>query len=275
MSPEIARQRDSSRITLHSSLLQIYCAVCENASHPPSPGTDPYMPENILVVEYEPRYTDRVRQALAGEQFAPSFAKDGEEALRALDGPSPQLIVLSSVVPKVSTAELIRAIRGRDALQQTPILLTVSGYNGKSPKQDAVRLGASDILPKPYSETEFLGKVQQMLGVGSPAAAAERPLTSNEIFGDLLDERSPSPSGTRRPMKPTDDVDKLLADTLGGVIPQKKKDAAPGAPPAPPTPAPVRPKSEFDKALQDTLSGLGLTARKTSGGSMPPPAPAA
>src|SRR6266850_807136 len=150
----------------------------------------PQMPENILVVEYEPRYTDRVRHALAGQPFSPSFAKDGEEALRALDGPKPQLIVLSSVVPKVSTTELIRVIRGRDAFQQTPILLTVSGYNGKSPKQDAVRLGASDILPKPYSETEFLGKVQQMLGVhAAAAAAAERPLTSNEIFGDLLDER--------------------------------------------------------------------------------------
>src|SRR5256885_708964 len=78
---------------------------------------DPYMPENILVVEYEPRYTDRVRHALAGQPFNPSFAKDGEEALRALDGPQPQLIVLSSVVPKVSTTELIRVIRGRDAFR--------------------------------------------------------------------------------------------------------------------------------------------------------------
>jgi TonB family protein len=236
------------------------------------PG-DPYMSENILVVEYEPRYTDRVKHALAGQPFAPSFAKDGEEALRALDGPKPQLIVLSSVVPKVSTAELIRAIRGRDALQQTPILLTVSGYNGKSPKQDAVRLGASDILPKPYSETEFLGKVQQMLGLSitAPAAMAAGTLTSNEIFGDLLDERSSAPSGTRRPMKPTDDVDKLLADTLGGVMPQKKKEPA-----APPPTAP-KPKSDFDKALQDTLSGLEKNARKTSAGTTPlpqaPPAP--
>src|SRR5438105_4754268 len=123
------------------------------------------MPENILVVEYEPRYTDRVKQALAGQPFVPSFAKDGEEALRVLESQAPRLIVLSSVVPKVSTPELIRAIRGRKPLSETPILVTVSGYNGKSPKQDAVRMGASDILPKPYSESEFLGKVQQMLGV--------------------------------------------------------------------------------------------------------------
>src|SRR6266496_3250455 len=114
------------------------------------------MPENILVVEYEPRYTDRVRQALAGQPFTPLFAKDGEEALRAIEGDAPRLIVL-----------------------------TVSGYTGKSPKQDAARMGASDILPKPYSESEFLGKVQQMLGIRAASpAAADGGLTSNEIFGD-------------------------------------------------------------------------------------------
>src|ERR1041385_4056592 len=137
------------------------------------------MPENILVVEYEPRYTDRVRQALAGQPFAPLLKRHADEARRAIKADTPRLIVLSSVVPKVSTPELIRAIRNRNTLATTPILLTVSGYTGKSPKQDAVRMGASDILPKPYSESEFLGKVQQMLGVraASPATAAGGGLT--------------------------------------------------------------------------------------------------
>src|SRR5438477_3938304 len=102
------------------------------------------MPENILVVEYEPRYTDRVRQALSGQPFTPSFAKDGEEALRALASEQPKLIVLSSVVPKISTTELIRAIRNQSSLSSTPILLTISGYTGKSPRDDAQKLGASD-----------------------------------------------------------------------------------------------------------------------------------
>jgi len=175
------------------------------------------MPENILVVEYEPRYTDRVRQALAGQPFVPAFAKDGEEAMKVLDGEAPRLIVLSSVVPKVSTSELIRVIRASQRLATTPILLTVSGYNGKSPKADAVRMGASDILPKPYSESEFLGKIQQMLGVRGDVAAQWTPeldpeftvrptpapnsggqLTSNEIFGELLEDAPESGRSRRR-----------------------------------------------------------------------------
>src|SRR4051794_29177286 len=275
------------------------------------------MPENILVVEYEPRYTDRVKQALAGQPFEPTFAKDGEEALRAIDTRQPRLIVLSSVVPKVSTSDLIRAIRGRDSLQRTPILLTVSGYRGESPRSDAMRLGASDILPKPYSEVEFLGKVQQMLGVAPVAwspvldgdftvrmanvpASDNGQLTSNEIFGELLDDDRSASNAARKPMNPKDDVDKMLADTLAGMMPQQKRrdtkeitPAAPAPPPPaaePPAPAAAAPKARpsspaLDKRFQDTLSGLEKNARKvTSPGTAatptvvtptPPPPPAA
>ncbi|HEX9160171.1 MAG TPA: TonB family protein [Thermoanaerobaculia bacterium] len=199
------------------------------------------MPENILVVEYEPRYADLVRQALTGQPFHAWYARDGEEAMRALDTASLKLIVLSSVVPKVSAPDLIRAIRTREPLKNTPILLTVAGYAGTSPKQDAARMGASDILPKPYSESEFLGKVQQLLGVGQ--------MTSSEIFGDLVDAEPVARSGARKAMNPKDDVDKMLEQTLAGVMGKKR-----GAP---------RGASELDKRLQDTLSGIEKSARST------------
>jgi TonB family protein len=264
------------------------------------------MPETILVVEYEPRYTDRVKQALAGQPFQAAIAKDGEEALRFLEGSRPRLVVLSSVVPKVSTADLIRAIRSRDATKMTPILVTVSGYRGESPRADAARLGASDILPKPYSEGEFLGKVQQMLGIAPPLspsldtdltirttklAGAAGGLTSNEIFGELLDDDRATPNAARKPMNPKDDVDKMLADTLAGMMPQQRKTLkdtpppstpppAPAAPPSAPAPAPTgtqstkpRPSSPtLDKRFQDTLSGLEKNARRTSPGTTPTPA---
>ncbi len=222
------------------------------------------MSENILVVEYEPRYTERVRAALAGQPISAQFAKDGEEAMKALEASEPNLIVLSSVVPKISAPELIRAIRGRGPTQQTPILLTVSGYSGNAPKQDAVRMGASDILPKPYSETEFLGKVQQLLGVGQ--------LTSKDIFGEVLnetavDEPAAAPAAPAQQKKPastksTTDINKMLDETLASVMPKKAK-TAPGA------------ATILDKKLQDTLSGLEKSARRTAPGTTKVPAAAA
>ncbi|HEX9407580.1 MAG TPA: response regulator, partial [Thermoanaerobaculia bacterium] len=210
------------------------------------------MPENILVIEYEPRYTDRVKHALTGQPVQPLFAHDGEEALRALDTQRPKLIVLSSIVPKTNTADLIHAIRRREHLQQTPILLTVSGYTGSSPKQDAVRLGATDILPKPYSEGDFLSKVHQMLG------SAAGQFTSDQIFGDMLEETTAAQGGLKKPMAPNDDLDKLLKDTLSGVM--KKKEAAPA-----PKPKTQPGSAELDKLIAD----LTVTSRpKTAAGNV-------
>jgi TonB family protein len=244
------------------------------------------MPENVLVVEYEPRYTDRVRQALAGQPFSVSFARDGDEAVRALDTELPRLIVVSSVVPKIATTELIRMVRARKPLADIPILLTVSGYNGKSPKVDAQRVGATDILPKPYSETEVLTKVREMLGLPAEAPAPDPQFTTTEISAGPAEKDKP---GRKTMAKPTDDVDKMLADTLAGMMPKRKAETpastpAPTAPASatPQPPAAPKPRSEFEKTLHDTLSGLEKVARKTtSGGTAPrpsvpePPAPAA
>jgi TonB family protein len=263
------------------------------------------MSEEILVVEYEPRYTDRVRQALAGRAVNPRFAKDGEEALTALAAHAPRLIVLSSVIPKVSTNELIQRIRSQAALRTTPILLTVSGYNGKSTRGDAVKLGASDILPKPYSEGEFLGKVLQLLGMEGSSAwagdlgaeltvvpvsppitpAADGTLTSNDIFGDLLDEDRPA---VQKKKKADEDLDKMLADTLSGVrvAPRKKgDDAAKAAPSAPPLKPPSssaqtmeakkQASDDLDALLSETLSGLEKTVRMKKDELVPPPPRAA
>ncbi|MFZ2491938.1 MAG: response regulator, partial [Thermoanaerobaculia bacterium] len=186
------------------------------------------MPETILAVEYEPRYIERIRQALSALPFAVVFAKDGAEALGVLSSPqaAPRLIVLSSVIPKMSTLDLIREIRGRDAFKETPILLTVSGYTGKSPVADAQRIGASDLLAKPYAEPDLLAKVQQVLGIAQaapvPSEADPHQFTSNEIFGDIIDGEPAAAQGRKLSARAEASLDKMLADTLADVMPGKK-----------------------------------------------------
>lgn len=218
------------------------------------------MPDNILVVEYEPKYTDRVRQALTGLPLTVTFARDGQEALREVASSHPALIVLSSVVPKGNAGDIIKAIRGRSLT--TPILLTVSGYSGKDPAQDVARFGVSDILPKPYTEADFLAKVQSLLGL-----PATPQLTSDDIFGDILDDSPAAPAqAPRKNMNPTDNIDKLLADTLGGSMP-KRTATSPG------TTAKPKSAAELDKILNDSLSGL--EKKKPPVKSDPPPSSAA
>jgi TonB family protein len=191
------------------------------------------MPDNILVVEREPRDAELVREALAGQPFNASFVREDGDVMRALDASQPKLIVLPS-------EDLIGMVRMRPGLQKTPIV----------------------VLPHPFSPADFLVQVQQMLH--RHGASVPGQLTSNDIFGDLVEEEKRSGTVVSKPLKRTDDVDKLLAETLSGVMPKAKKThSGTGA---------------LDKKLQDTLSGLEKGARaKTTAGTVrvpkvePPP----
>lgn len=229
----------------------------------------------ILIVEHEPRYADRMKEALAGHPVDLHFARDGEEALHIVDQHSPQLIILSSVIPKISTADLIRQIKSRSAGPGASILITVSGYTGKNPKADAMRLGADDIVPKPFADSVFAEKVQQLI-----ALQAGPKLTSSEIFGDVLND-SIKPAEPHRPFKKAaqPNIDELLEQTLSGIrTPGGVRKKTEGEPPAA---APKRPTSSgIDRRVQDTLSGLEKSVharqpvhRTNPGDSAPPPPP--
>src|SRR5687767_417774 len=214
----------------------------------------------ILVVEHEPRYSERMKEALKARPVELHFARDGDEALQILDQKHPRLVILSSVIPRISTADLIRQIKARAGGASTPILITVSGYTGKNPRGDAMRLGADDIVPKPFQDLEFAEKVDHLIALHSGPK-----LTSNQIFGELLEDKQASARPHRRTTE--EDVNKLLEQTLTGLkIPNfaKKKAEADNPPSSAPRP---RTASGLDRHVEDTLSGLEKSLKhKTSPG---------
>lgn len=229
------------------------------------------MSTNILVVEHEPRYAERIKEALAGQSAQLHFARDGDEVLQFVQQNPPALIILSSVIPKVSTADLIRQIKSRTGGVSIPILITVAGYSGKNPRGDAARLGASDIIPKPFVESLFAERVKQLL-----LLEAAPKLTSDEIFGDLFSEEKPASASPKTAKNAAADVDRLLQRTLSDIrtptAARRKTDteaAASGTPPKPRTAA------GLDRLVEDTLSGLEKSIKpKTHPGKVVTPAPA-
>ena len=231
------------------------------------------MSSQILVIEYEPRYTDRIREAVGGIGVGAKYTKDGDEALSVLQSETPSLIILSSVIPRYGTADLVRRIRSSPGNQKTPILLTMSGYTGATPGADAAKFGANDILPKPYTSSDLGSKVRAILGIPQTPSAAP-PMETAETVRISRDELLAGIPEAPKGMAPKssartagDDLDKILADTLSGVrMPGRKK--AQEKPPAAPTTeekkeTPRRKTSgdDLDQLLHDTLSGLEKTVR--------------
>ncbi len=244
------------------------------------------MTHNILVIEYEPRYIQRIEEAAAGSGLSIAVARTGDEAIQALPRSRYDLIVLSTIIPRYSTAQLIRSIRNDATNSAVPVLLTTSGYSGTDPRSDAMKIGATDMLIKPYAPPDFIQKVRSVLNLPDDDSAEDDEsvaetvrLSSKQIFGDLLDESHPAPRTVEQPVsqKPeetvkmakvtppppaaaqtdtdnadekrrraaSDDVDRMLADTLAGVrLPSPKKRKKPAA------------ADDVDKLLENTLSGL-------------------
>src|ERR1017187_10153417 len=189
----------------------------------------------FLLIEYEPRYLERIRHYLASQSQTVELvvARDGEEGLELYRKSRPDLVLISSVLPKVRTPDVIK---GMQATGPTPpILLMMSGYKGRNKRADAQRVGATSILEKPFSEDVFQAEVAMALGLrpgiempsssGPPSDPGTPLLSAEDIFSDVLielDEAPPSAKPVSREMPPPGSIEKRLHDTLSGLMPPKK-----------------------------------------------------
>lgn len=234
------------------------------------------MGKKLLLVEYEPRYIDRVR-ASAGEAYQLTVARDGDEALEAFERDRPDVVLISAVLPKSRTNDVIRDLRRKGGAAAPPIILMMSGYKGSNRKADAQKIGAFDILEKPFTDEKLLALVGEAItstDIGSRTMKIDTlrstgTLTSSDIFSDVLEDLQPdskaaaTPPPSRRPTapvaadlfpsspaapakvaaKPADNsMEKRLEETLSGIMPAGKRPPVPPArpqPPAPTTPVPT------------------------------------
>src|SRR6185369_12206611 len=110
------------------------------------------MTRKVLLIDYESHSADRVRGVLREPDYEVVAAHDGEEALTTFSSTPFDLVLLSGMLPRLPSAEVIREIRRRGGATAPPILLMVSGYKGSNSKADAQRIGAFDLLSRPFSD---------------------------------------------------------------------------------------------------------------------------
>src|SRR5499427_9588280 len=258
------------------------------------------MPKKVLLIEYEPRYIERIRTLLTPLGHTISEAHDGEAGIQAFGGSRFDLILLSGMLPRLPSAEVIREIRKKGGATAPPIILMMSGYRGSNRKADAQKVGAFDILQRPFTDEDFVAAVRDAVDSSDLGAKTMRvdttqlpgsPLTSSDIFSDVLSDltgeasrpapRAAAPASDKTlppPVKAASsesDIEKRLRDTLsglnlGGPKPTRAADAAP----APPKPK-LSSDTDVDKMISDTLSGISLPKPKgaPSAGAIPTPPP--
>jgi CheY-like chemotaxis protein len=90
-------------------------------------------------------------------------AKSGKEALSLLSkGYVPHLILLDVLMPEMDGWETYNKIKGISLLRNVPIAFLTS-LDGAREKQYASRIGAADLITKPYNGEELLNRIEKML----------------------------------------------------------------------------------------------------------------
>ena len=114
----------------------------------------------ILVVDDQSTHRDLSRAALSGAGFAVETASSGAEALERLHAANIGLVLTDQIMPGMSGLELLREIRRQRP--RLPVVI-VTAHGTVETAVDAMKAGASDFIPKPFTPEELLLVVRRVL----------------------------------------------------------------------------------------------------------------
>ncbi len=126
----------------------------------------------VLVIEDDDGARDALCEYLASAGWRPRPARDGGEALAAAAAERPDAVLLDLVIPEPDGFEVLRRLRERDP--GVPVIV-MSGLSEAEAVVRAMKLGATDYLPKPLDVHELDLVLHRALERPNRAPDAEPP----------------------------------------------------------------------------------------------------
>lgn len=127
----------------------------------PQASTSPEQRPRILVVDDEPGICALATQALHAE-FEVFCAADGLDAISKITTYQPDLILIDTMMPRMSGYQLCQSLRKNARFAHTPIILASAKQSHKD-RDYSLRIGANAFLQKPYTAIEALHAAHEMV----------------------------------------------------------------------------------------------------------------
>jgi DNA-binding response OmpR family regulator len=118
------------------------------------------MRERILYAEDEEETRSIVTEELRLEGYVVDAVPDGEDAIRAIESTTYDLLLLDIKMPRKSGLDVLQFLKERNL---RPRVIMLTALDDLSMAIKAVRLGANDYLTKPYSLEQLLGAISRFL----------------------------------------------------------------------------------------------------------------
>lgn len=142
---------------------------------------------HVLIVEDEPALVELLSYNLEKAGFQTKVARDGDEAMLAVEERKPDIVLLDWMLPYVSGIEICRRIRRNPDTRDLPIILLTA----RGEEDDRIRgleAGADDYMVKPFSPSELVARVRAVLRRTRPAFDKDS-LTYADITIDFTTHR--------------------------------------------------------------------------------------
>jgi DNA-binding response OmpR family regulator len=122
------------------------------------------MGKRVLVVDDEPNIVMSLEFLMRRAGFEVGVARNGREALEALEGSPPDLLLLDVMMPEFDGYEVCERVRARPEWSGTKIvMLTARGREVE--RERGLSLGADAYVTKPFSTRDLVEQVKRMLDV--------------------------------------------------------------------------------------------------------------
>jgi len=120
------------------------------------------MPKEILIVDDEPSIVVPIQFLMEQQGYIVMVAENGESALDIIYKYKPDLILLDIMLPRIDGYEVCEIVRLDPRYRDIKIIfLTAKGREVEIAK--GLALGADAYITKPFSNTELVSKVQELL----------------------------------------------------------------------------------------------------------------
>jgi len=119
----------------------------------------------VLVIDDDEEHRTLITAMLSGAGHEVEAALDGTEGLRMFGKSAPDVVVTDINMPGLDGHDVISALRTHDAL--VPII-AISGGSAVAKDElllQASRLGASEVIMKPFEFRQLVGAVQRALSL--------------------------------------------------------------------------------------------------------------
>ncbi len=121
---------------------------------------------HVLLIEDEPNIIEAIRFLLMREGWRVDTHSDGTDAVEVVRTARPPLVILRMMLPGKRGMDILRELREISDLEALPVLMLTARGQSRD-RELAEKAGVSRFMTKPFSNTEVLSAVRDLVAQAS------------------------------------------------------------------------------------------------------------